>query len=88
MDSKSDQRIVLTLDAGGTTFRFSAICGNVPFTDTVSLPSSGDELDRCLTNIVEGFTRVRQKCPVMPVAISFALRKLDQMYGVRSGSDF
>jgi glucokinase len=72
MDPKSDRRIVLTLDAGGTSFRFSAICGNEPVTETVSMPSHGDDLDRCLTDIVEGFTRVRKECPVMPVAISFA----------------
>jgi glucokinase len=68
----SDQRIVLILDAGGTNFRFSAICGNRPVTDTVTMPSQGEDLDRCLSNIVEGFTQVRKVCPVMPVAISFA----------------
>jgi glucokinase len=72
MDPKDDRRIVLTLDAGGTNFRFSAICGNQPVTDTFLLPSSGDDLDQCLSNIVEGLTRVRKQCPVMPVAISFA----------------
>jgi glucokinase len=72
MDITKDRRIVLTLDAGGTSFRFSAICGGEPVTETVTMPSNGDDLDRCLTNIVEGFTQVRNACPVMPVAISFA----------------
>jgi glucokinase len=72
VDYSNDQRIVLTLDAGGTSFRFSAICGNKPVTETVTMPSHGDDLDRCLSNIVEGFTQVRKVCPVMPVAISFA----------------
>lgn len=72
MDIRSDRRIVLTLDAGGTSFRFSAMCGCEPVTDTICMPSNGDDLDKCLTNIVEGFTRVREVCPVMPVAISFA----------------
>ncbi len=72
MDLKSDRRIVMTLDAGGTNFRFSAICGNGPVTETVAMPSNGNILDHCLANIVEGFTRIRQQCPVMPVAISFA----------------
>ena len=62
----------MTLDAGGTNFRFSAICGNRPVTETVSMQSNGDNLDRCLANIVEGFTRIKKQCPVMPVAISFA----------------
>jgi glucokinase len=72
MDPRIDQRIVLTLDAGGTSFRFSAICGNRPITETVVMPSNGDNLDKCLANIVEGFVLVQEQCPVMPVAISFA----------------
>jgi len=72
MDPKNDRRIVLTLDAGGTSFRFSAICGNERVTETVALPSNGDDLDKCLSNIVEGFTLIKKQCPVMPVAISFA----------------
>jgi glucokinase len=72
MDPKNNTRIVMTLDAGGTNFRFSAICANKPVTETVAMPSNGDNLDKCLSNIVEGFEQVKRKCPVMPVAISFA----------------
>ena len=72
MDLKSDRRIVMTLDAGGTNFRFSAICGNEPVTEILTMPSNGDNLDQCLASIVEGFTRIKHQCPVMPVAISFA----------------
>lgn len=67
-----DRRIVLTLDGGGTNFRFSATQGNRPIVETVVLPSCGDSLDRCLTNIVEGFSRAKEQCPQEPVAISFA----------------
>jgi len=72
VDLTGDKRIVMTLDAGGTNFRFSAIRGNKPVTESVAMPSHGHELDRCLANIVEGFTRIRQHCPAPPVAISFA----------------
>ena len=72
MRLKNDTRIVLTLDAGGTNFRFSAICGGGTITETATLPSNADNLDKCLANIVNGFTRVREKCPAAPVAISFA----------------
>src|SRR5512136_2439705 len=72
MNPENDRRIVLTLDAGGTNFRFSAICGNKPVTGTLAMPSNAENLDKCLDNIVEGFTRIRAQCPVMPVAISFA----------------
>ncbi len=72
MSTNSDKRIVMTLDAGGTNFRFSAIRGNKPVVETVSLPACGDNLDRCLANIVQGFTQVRKACPRPPAAISFA----------------
>ena len=67
-----DPRVVMTLDAGGTSFRFSAMRGNKAVTPTVTLPSNADDLDRCLRNIVEGFTATQRKCPQPPVAISFA----------------
>jgi len=69
--SANDARIVMTLDAGGTNFRFSAVRGAKPVTETVALPSNGDNLAKCLANIVEGFSRVKQQCPEPPVAISF-----------------
>jgi glucokinase len=72
MSTTSDNRIVMTLDAGGTNFRFAAMRGRKPVTETVALPSNADNLDRCLANIVEGFTRVKKQCPNPPVAISFA----------------
>jgi glucokinase len=72
MKPKADSRIVLSLDAGGTNFRFSAICGRKPVVDTIAMPSHGDDLDRCLATIIDGFEQVRRKCPRPPVAISFA----------------
>ncbi|HTJ00508.1 MAG TPA: ROK family protein [Dongiaceae bacterium] len=72
MNSSKDKRIVMTLDAGGTNFRFSAIRGNKPVTETVAMPSNGDNLKQCLANIVEGFTRIKKACPAAPAAISFA----------------
>src|SRR5215831_2036207 len=69
---KADPRIVMTLDAGGTNFRFSAMRGNQPVAKGVALPANGDQLDRCLANIVEGFTQIKKQCPRPPVAISFA----------------
>jgi glucokinase len=72
MTPEQDRRIVMTLDAGGTNFRFSAICGNKPITETAVLASNGNDLNPCLANIVEGFSRIREQCPVMPSAISFA----------------
>ena len=68
----TDPRVVMTLDAGGTSFRFSARRGAVAVTPTFAVPTEGKDLDRCLAQIVAGFERVRAQCPVLPVAISFA----------------
>ena len=62
----------MTLDAGGTNLRFSALRGGKPVAETVSLPSNGDDLEKCLANIAEGFNRVKALCPQPPAAISFA----------------
>lgn len=62
----------MTLDAGGTSFVFSAMQGGQPIVDCFSLPSSGDRLDVSLAAVVEGFRRVQANLPLAPVAISFA----------------
>jgi glucokinase len=62
----------MTLDAGGTNFRFLAIRDHRPVTPTIILPSNGHDLDRCLATIIDGFNRTREQCPEAPVAISFA----------------
>jgi glucokinase len=72
MNPSNDKRIVMTLDAGGTNFHFSAIRGNTVIAGPVMMPSEGDNLDKCLDNIVEGFNQIRNRCPELPVAISFA----------------
>jgi glucokinase len=69
---EKDERVVMTLDAGGTSFRFSAMRGNQQITKTVVMPSQGDDLKTCLANIVNGFAQVKSQCPAPPVAISFA----------------
>ncbi|HEX3800336.1 MAG TPA: ROK family protein [Verrucomicrobiae bacterium] len=72
MDYSRDERVVMTLDAGGTNFRFSAIRGGKPVTKTLGFSSHGDNLDRCLATLREGFDGIRSLCPTPPVAISFA----------------
>lgn len=72
MSFDHDDRIVLTLDAGGTNFKFSAIRANKEAAVPFSLPSNAHNLDRCLATIVEGFARLSQTLPVPPAAISFA----------------
>lgn len=72
IDFRHDPRIVMTLDAGGTNFRFSAVQGGRRVVETVAMPSHGHDLDRCLANLVDGFRQVRNRCPHPPAALSFA----------------
>ena len=67
-----DPRIVLTLDAGGTSLKFTAIRGNQLLLAPIAIPSEAHDLRRCLDRIVQGFRRVEAQLPEPPVAISFA----------------
>ena len=72
---ENDKRTVLTLDAGGTNFVFSAIRGNIQIVSPVCMPSCSDNLDRCLATLIAGFDIVKSKLEELgssPVAISFA----------------
>jgi len=69
---EEDGRVVLTLDAGGTSFRFSAMAGNREVGSGVTLPSRADDLEACLAGIVEGFSRLREESGGPIAALSFA----------------
>lgn len=72
MKYSNDKRIVMTLDAGGTNFVFSAIQSNKEIVEPVTLLSNGANLKLCLDTIVEGFTKIKEKLADSPCAISFA----------------
>ncbi len=69
---KNDNRIVATLDAGGTNLVFGAMQGCKYIVEPITLPSCADNLDLCLETIVKGFTHVFSQLKEKPVAISFA----------------
>src|SRR6201987_2812235 len=69
---RDDARIVLTLDAGGTTFRFFATQGGRTVAEIPPVPTHGDDLARCLASLGDGFAAVKARCPGAPFAISFA----------------
>lgn len=69
---RSDKRIVITLDAGGTNFVFSAIRGYDFIVNPITYPSYSHDLDLCLSTMVKGFEEVISKLQEKPVAISFA----------------
>jgi glucokinase len=72
VQTQTDQRIVMTLDAGGTNFVFSAIQANEEIVPPITLASNAHDLTLCLKTIVEGFTQVKQALAKPPAAISFA----------------
>ncbi len=64
--------LILTLDAGGTNFTFSAIKNGEPIGEAVSLPAEVDDLEKCINLIIKGFTSLKKYLPAVPDAISFA----------------
>jgi glucokinase len=72
MQTDRDQRTVMTLDAGGTNFVFSAIRANQEVVQPITLPSNAHDLKLCLGTIVAGFTQLEKALADRPVAISFA----------------
>lgn len=67
-----DNRIVATLDAGGTNLVFGAMQACEYIIDPITLPSNAHDLNLCLATIVDGFTQVMERLETKPVAISFA----------------
>ncbi len=69
---KYDNRVVVTLDAGGTNFVFGAMQSNEFVVEPITMPSLSESLDECLGQLVKGFTMIFNKLKTKPVAISFA----------------
>lgn len=72
MQLKEDRRIVMTLDAGGTNLVFSALRGGEEIIAPIQMRAEGHDLQKCLGNIVEGFSQVKQLVAEPVAAISFA----------------
>ncbi len=72
MNLFTDKRTVLTLDAGGTNFVFSAICGGNEIVEPITLNPDSNNLELCLQTIIRGFRKVITLLEEDPVAISFA----------------
>lgn len=68
----NSQKIVVTLDAGGTNFVFGAMCNGKPIGNSLTLPSMAHDLDLCLSTLIKGFEQTISSLPYAPVAISFA----------------
>ena len=69
---RTDSRIVLTLDASGTTMMFGAMQSGEFIVDPIITASNAHDLDLCLQTMVNGFRTIREQLDREPVAISFA----------------
>lgn len=72
MNIKTENHIVLSLDAGGTNFVFTAIKAGEEITKPLSIQSNGDNLDLCIKSIIKGFEQIKSELNEKPSAISFA----------------
>ncbi|MEX0719393.1 MAG: ROK family protein [Balneolaceae bacterium] len=68
----NQSKTVLTLDAGGTNFVFSAIENEKELVDPVTLPAQAHDLKLCLANLIAGFESIISQLDKKPDAISFA----------------
>lgn len=64
--------IIMTLDAGGTNFIFSAIQHYEEIIEPIRLTPHKDDLEKCLGNIIRGFEQVQSQLKAPAAAISFA----------------
>jgi glucokinase len=72
MDTAHDQRIVLTLDAGGTNLVFGAMQAGQEILEPITRPTEGQHLETCLANLLQGFQAACDHLNQPPAAISFA----------------
>lgn len=72
MELSEDKRIVMTLDAGGTNFVFSALQGGKEIVTPIEKAASPDDREKSLAMIKNGFQEVKDQLKEAPVAISFA----------------
>jgi glucokinase len=72
MAARSPELPVVTLDAGGTNFTFSAIHQLREVVPPFTLPARGDDLEACLAQLVTGFERTLAALDGPAAAISFA----------------
>lgn len=72
MSKSNTAPIVLTLDAGGTNFVFTAIQDYKKVSSSVRYLSNSDDLEKCLQIIIKGFEEIKDEVKGNVTAISFA----------------
>ena len=64
--------VILTLDAGGTNFVFSAVKDKEIIVEPVTKPSHAHDSEQCIQQIISGFREVSAQIKEAPEGISFA----------------
>jgi glucokinase len=72
MNLNNDKHVILTLDAGGTNFVFSAYRGGHEMVKPITLASNAHDLDLCIHTIYTGFEKISSLLIQPADAISFA----------------
>ncbi len=72
MTLTNDKHVILTLDAGGTNFVFSAYRGGSEIIKPITLASNAHDVDLCINTIYSGFESVSALLNQQADAISFA----------------
>jgi len=72
MNISNDKHVVLTLDAGGTNFVFSAYQGGKEIVKPLVSASNSHDLEKCINTIFTGFESVKAALTQTADAISFA----------------
>ena len=69
MNTDNNSKVILTLDAGGTNFVFSALKSGNFITEPIQLNPNKHDLNKCLDTIFLGFTETIKQCTERPSAI-------------------
>lgn len=72
MDFSNDERIILTLDAGGTNLVYSAFKGGIEIINPITYSTETTDKEKSLKIIIEGFKEVKSCLKKAPAAISVA----------------
>ena len=73
MNIWNDERVVMTLDAGGTNFVFSAVQAGNEIISPITFASNAHDLQQCLRTMIKGFETIKEQLPSAPAAITSAM---------------
>ena len=70
-----NSKIILTLDAGGTNFLFSAVQDGREIVQPFHLSTDSSQIDICINQLKTGFGEVIRRLPEAPAAMQEVIYK-------------